>query len=185
MVVVLVGAGALGFWVMKKPSPIPLPTQPTRPAPVDHHSSANKNNRVKIFVAKIINDDARLVPEERTIRADIDPHKGAIEELLATNQETTGQAQLIPQGTKLLELTVKNGIAYVDFSREFKDNFPGGSMNEALLINSIVHTLTQFEDVGKVQILVEGEKIESLGDLDISEPIAGSSTLLGTNGDQE
>ena len=54
-------------------------------------------------------------------------------------------------------------LATVDLSKEFKDNFSGGSTAEALAINSVTATLGQFPGVKKVQFLVEGQKIDSLG----------------------
>lgn len=150
-----------------QPAPLPPITQPS--------------HRVDIYITKVVEDDARLVPVERIVPVDADEHKAALEELLKTNENEEGPAKyLIPQGSRLLGLKINNGTAYADFNNALKENFPGGSMNEALLVNAIVHTLTQFDDVKRVQIMVEGKKIESLGGhLEISQPITGDSALLG------
>ncbi|MEN6371152.1 MAG: GerMN domain-containing protein [Armatimonadota bacterium] len=152
----------------------------------DHGTVVKPKRKVNIYVMKIVGMDPRLVPVERSVPADADPHRAALEALLATNTEEAAPAKyLIPQGTKLIGVKIKKRTAYADFSKEIRDNFTGGSMNEALLVNAIVHTLAQFDDVKKVQIMVEGKKVESLGGhLDISQPLEGDSTLL-SKGDAE
>lgn len=182
----LAGAMGFGYWITTKWTPVPeLPKQavapPARPNSVVFH----EHKKVKVFVVKMVKDEPVLVPDTRQVKDGDDPHASALESLIETNQEGGDSQYLIPSGTKLLGVHVKDGIAYADFSRELKDNLNPSSTNEALLVNSIVHTLTQFKDVEKVQILVEGKRIESLGGhLDISSPIARGSSMLG-EGDSE
>ncbi len=95
-----------------------------------------------------------------------DPLRVALEHLLITRDSP------FPQGTRLLRVTVTDGLAKVDFSRELIDNFPGGSTTEALILESLCRTLAQFDDVEKVTLLVEGKKIDTIGEhIDLSEPI--------------
>ncbi|MDO4482421.1 MAG: GerMN domain-containing protein [Bacillota bacterium] len=65
-------------------------------------------------------------------------------------------------------VTVEDGVAYVDFSSE---GLNGGSINEIVLIDQIVYTLSNsFEDVAAVQFTVDGEKTDTLmGHMDTSE----------------
>lgn len=173
-----------GIWITRGNGPNPPEKTQPSPRPIVIPRSGGRQT-VDIYVVKMVNDDPRLVPVERSIPADADPHVAAIEKLIATNHESGPTRYLVPLGTRLSGIEVKNGIAYVDFSRQLKDNFTGGSTNEALLVNAIVHTLRQFKDVEKVQILIQGKAIDSIGDhLDISQPIVGDSTLLG-QGDEE
>jgi len=181
-VILAVVAVGLAAWISNqsgtpiKPEKSGSDTQPAQLPPITRPS-----HKVDIYITKIVGDDARLVPVERIVPVDTDEHKAALEELLKTNKNEKGPAKyLIPPGTRLLGLKIENGTAYADFNSAIKANFNGGSMNEALLVNAIVHTLTQFGDVKKVQIMVDGEKIESLGGhIEISQPITGDSTLLG------
>jgi spore germination protein GerM len=177
-VVVVIALGA-GYWfTTRKPAVTPekVTVSPTSHADV----SVKERRKVKIYVMKIANDDVTLVPETRSVPADVDPHRSALERLVATNHESGSSQHLVPVGTKLLGLEIKDGIAYADFSKELAANFNGGSESEALLVNSIAHTLTQFSDVKKVQILIDGRKTDSIGGhLDISEPIAPDSAMLG------
>jgi spore germination protein GerM len=95
-----------------------------------------------------------------------DPLRIALEHLLIT------QNTPFPQGTLLLRVSVKDGLAEVDFSRDLVENFPGGSTTEAWIVESLCKTLAQFSDIEKVRILVEGKRVETIGEhIDISEPI--------------
>ena len=50
---------------------------------------------------------------------------------------------------------------------------------EILTVGAIVNTLTEFPDVEKVQILVEGKKVSTLfGHLDVSDPLSRSPGII-------
>jgi spore germination protein GerM len=181
-VLLLVGAAGFGYWwSTNKWTPMTVPSrQSMAPTQSPNKVVLHERKNVKVYVLDVQKDESVLVSEIRRVPKGDDPKISALENLIATNRESGDRSYLIPKGTKLLGLHVKDGIAYVDFSREIKDGFIGGSNNESLLVNAIVYTLTQFKDVQKVQILVEGKRVESLGGaVLISEPISGDSTVLG------
>lgn len=76
---------------------------------------------------------------------------------------------LIDNSIIVNSIYVENGTAYVDLSKE---NMSGGSMAEAYVISQIVESLiSSFEEIEKVQFLIDGENAESLmGHFDISTP---------------
>ncbi|UMZ75452.1 GerMN domain-containing protein [Natranaerofaba carboxydovora] len=77
----------------------------------------------------------------------------------------------IPEDVKLLGIEVEDEIAYVDFSSELLDIVLGHE-SEMVLVDTIVSTLTDFDGIEKVQILVEGETAESIsGHVEINEPL--------------
>jgi spore germination protein GerM len=79
----------------------------------------------------------------------------------------------LPIGTRLESINIADGTATLDFSHELKDNFHGGDTDEANAVNSILKTMGQFPAVNRVQILVAGQPVESLGGmLIISDPLA-------------
>jgi hypothetical protein len=89
-------------------------------------------------------------------------------------QLTTGPNSPLPRGTRVLRVTMDRAdkLATVDFSRQFRDNFHGGETREAQAIESVLETLGQFPDVEKVQILVDGHKIDSIGgSQELDEPL--------------
>ena len=80
----------------------------------------------------------------------------------------------IPDGTELKAIKIDDdsGLATLNFSREFVDNFKGGDKVEAQIVNSIRATLGQFTNVRNVQILVEGKKIAQLGGtIELTDPL--------------
>ncbi len=97
-----------------------------------------------------------------------------LEEVIAEllkGPETEALSRVIPAETRLLGISQENGVAYVDFSEELLQA-EVGSEAEAVLVDSIVKTLTQLEEVESVQILVEGEVIESIaGHVTIDKPL--------------
>jgi len=95
-----------------------------------------------------------------------DPLRTALEHLMITRDSP------FPSGTRVLRVRVVDHVAEVDFSRDLIDNFHGGSTTEAWIVESLCRTLAQFSDVEKVRILVEGKRIETIGEhIDVSEPV--------------
>lgn len=93
--------------------------------------------------------------------------------------ETVNSLRVLPEGqdqycTMMDEkyvcssVTVEDGVAYVDFSSE---GLNGGSINEMVLIDQIVYTLSNsFEEIAAVQFTLDGEKTDTLmGHVDTSE----------------
>lgn len=85
----------------------------------------------------------------------------ALEALIAGPQDPKLMGPL-PKETRVLSLEVKGGTAYANFSREI-GNFNGGSSLEALAMASIVNTLTEFPQIQRVQFMVEGTNLDTLG----------------------
>lgn len=64
----------------------------------------------------------------------------------------------IPEGTMFHKAEVKNGILYLDLSKEFIENHPGGKNEELQSVYSIVNTFTELVEVNGVKILINGEE---------------------------
>ncbi len=97
--------------------------------------------------------------------------KKAIEALIADQSSSGILHSPLPASTKLLGVTVNDGVAILNFSDDLL-NYNSGSANEVMLVNCIYYTGTSIDTVDSVQILVEGEKIETLpGGYDISQPL--------------
>ncbi len=120
-----------------------------------------------------------LVPETRNIDQGDGILEAAIVNELVKGPQKEGSVPTIPEGTKVLSVTVSNGVAYVNFSNEFKTAHWGGSAGERMTIYSVVNTLTELPEVEKVQFLLEGDKQESiLGHMDTTVPIDPDPSLL-------
>jgi spore germination protein GerM len=64
----------------------------------------------------------------------------------------------IPADTLLLGLSIDDGLATVDLSREFE--LGGGSLNILSRLAQVVYTLTDFPDVDNVAFHLDGEPVE-------------------------
>jgi hypothetical protein len=61
----------------------------------------------------------------------------------------------VPDGSQLLGLSIKDGVATVDLSSEFESG--GGSASVLTRLGQVVYTLTQFPSVKSVVFQIEGE----------------------------
>jgi spore germination protein GerM len=79
----------------------------------------------------------------------------------------------LPPGVALREVWVANGIAYLDFTPELRDQLDGGSLAELMFVYGIVGTLTSsIPSVGAVQFLINGESIDTInGHADLNAPV--------------
>ena len=71
-----------------------------------------------------------------------------------TEMLPNGFQAVLPEDTEILGLNLKeDGTMIVDVSKEFK-NYP--KKNEVKILEAMTHTLTQFEDVKKIQLWING-----------------------------
>ena len=111
-------------------------------------------------------DDNELAAHAVKFENSDDPARESLNALVAAKDTP------LPAGSELRGVKIENGLATVNFSTELKSNFHGGDTQEAQAVNSILKTLGQFPTISKVQILVDGSPVESLGGhFEISEPL--------------
>ncbi|EGK57638.1 spore germination protein GerM [Centipeda periodontii DSM 2778] len=140
-------------------------------------TTAPKERKVNVYYAK--SDGMGLVAVSRTVNTEKDDVYTAALKSLMTGTKEKDQTNVIPKKAKLRSVVVKDGVATVDFSKEMQQNFSGGSTGEEMLIGSIVNTLTDFPEVQKVRILINGAPVETLsGHMDLSEPLPRMTELL-------
>lgn len=78
------------------------------------------------------------------------------------SESSRGYRSLVPNRTKLLSASVRDGVAYLNFNEDFEFNTLGPDGYYAQLMQ-IVYTATEFSTVNSVQFLIEGQKKEYLG----------------------
>lgn len=99
-------------------------------------------------------------------------------DLLCEGPITPGLEPAFPSGTRrMAPIRVEQGVAFVDLSREFLEHF-GGSAQEAMSVYALVNTLTSLQGVKGVQIMVDGQTLETLGHMYLAEPITREESLL-------
>ncbi len=106
-----------------------------------------------------------LVPILRTVPRTVQAATAAMDALLAgpTANEAGDRTitTAIPDGTRLLGVSVKTGVATVDLSTEFDSDGATASMRYRLA--QVVYTLTQFTTVRSVVFQVEGQTVTVFG----------------------
>lgn len=96
----------------------------------------------------------------------------AVEQYIVTElikgPKIKGNERILSADTKILSVETTDGICYVNFKKGFieKNTTPPGGTK--LLVDSLVKSLTSLKNVNGVQLLVEGKKVEKLGDTNIS-----------------
>lgn len=130
---------------------------------------------IKLYFAR--NDGMGLQVEKRPVKGD--SKEEAIKALIA-GPENKNLAPTLPEGVKLLSLKVRDdGLCLVNFNESLVENHWGGSTGELLTVYSIVNTLTQFPDVDRVQILIEGRKLDTLaGHLILNESLKTNEKIV-------
>ena len=100
-------------------------------------------------------------------------------ETMANGPRSSDLVAVIPKATKVKSVVVRDRMAIVDFSSELVKRGFGGSATEILAVAAIVNTLTEFPEVERVQILVEGKKVDTLfGHIDVYDPLSRSPGII-------
>lgn len=144
---------------MKPKSAPPLPSEGIE-------SSPELTEPITVILFFPSENDALLHREEREIIAESsqgEQAKRIIEELFKGSRR--GYLSPIPPETKLRELFItKEGVAYVDFSKEIKEKHLSGSSAEISTIYSVVNSLSyNLKSVKKVFILIDGGERKTMG----------------------
>jgi sporulation and spore germination protein len=102
----------------------------------------------------------RLVPVARTHEQTPGVATAAINALLAGPTRAERKARLrtaVPTDTRLLGISIKNGIATVDLTSEYQSG--GGSLSMQLRLAQVVYTVTQFPTVKAVLFQLDGAPV--------------------------
>jgi germination protein M len=103
-----------------------------------------------------------------------------VKELINGPAKGSGLKATIPAETKLhSNVKVEDGVATVDFSKEFKEKHPGGKKEEQLTIYSIVNSLTELSDISQVKFKIDGKTSKEFkGNFKFDNPFPRSAALI-------
>lgn len=98
-------------------------------------------------------------------------------EQLMKGTSASGSQSVIPKTTKLLGVSVKDGVCYVNFDSKFStDSY---DLNPEVTIYAIVNSVIENANVTKVQILIDGANdVMYKNIVDLSKPLEWKSDLL-------
>jgi spore germination protein GerM len=148
----------------------------------DDEETSEENNETGPLTIKVYYADSSvqyLVGEERIISG-VYKYLSAFMEILKPPLEP-GHRTLVPATTKVNRISFDNGNIALDLSPEFvSDRFEGDAV-DILLVNSIVNTFTEFSEVNTVSFYINGERLNTLGQLDISNPLYRDESWIKKN----
>lgn len=133
-------------------------------APKTEKPKPAQTMNVKLFFVQVDSDgNVNRKNVTRAIAKNDSPLTSTIRALVAGPLETEKNCMsLIPEGTRLLGASVRDGIAALNFSEEFEFNTIGAEGYRAQLMQ-IVFTATEFATVESVQFLIEGKHKDYIG----------------------
>ena len=104
--------------------------------------------------------EARLVNVKELMQS---PYNILIE-LLISGPKSDKLVSVIPEGTKLLNSSLEGECLTLDFSEEILNYDKQNEKSKDNLINSIVNTVTELNEVNKVKFLVNGQTNDEFKD---------------------
>lgn len=120
-----------------------------------------------------------LVGEERII-SETHKYLSAFMELLKPPLEP-GHRTLVPATTKVNRISFDNGNIALDLSPEFLNDRFKSDVQDILLVYSIVNTFTEFPEVNTIDFYISGERLDTIGQLDISKPLYRDESWIREN----
>ena len=184
---ILLGIVALlvGVWLVSTGLPRWL-TRPDADTPATVGDEASgptaETRRIQATLFYVADDGVSLAPTSRNVAYGSTPVEQArmlVEAQLAHPPE--GLVSAIPEGTTVRGVFLTDAReAYVDLGGAIVSGHPGGSLDEALTVYTLVNVLTvNLPEVTAVQLLVEGREVDSLrGHIDLRAPLGRATDWI-------
>jgi spore germination protein GerM len=143
------------------------PAPPAAPVTTPDAGRPSYTDQVLYFI-RVNNDDGEIIRSKTTRRLPVSgtPLQDTLEALITgpdSAGEREGMRSLIPPDTRVLSAAISGNTARINFSEEFQYNTAGIDGLVAQLIQ-VIWTATEFPNVQDVQILIEGNRIDHLGE---------------------
>jgi hypothetical protein len=142
-----------------EPTPGSTDSPAASPGPTPAATASGTTTVRAYFILGSFVDNAGLVPVLRDVSKTKAVGSAAMAELLeGPNPDELGARPAmytaIPDGTRFLGLTIDNGVATVNLSKEFDAG--GGSAQVVQRLAQVVYTLSQFPTVTRVSFQIDG-----------------------------
>jgi spore germination protein GerM len=147
-----------------QPAARPAAAQPSAKPPAA--KPAQTRDRLVYFTQ--VDKDGVIVRSRVTRKLPVSdsPMLDSLNSLLAgpgAEEQKRGLMSLIPQNTRILSAIVRGNTAYISFSEDFQYNTYGVE-GYAAQLKQIIWTATEFPNITDVQILIEGRRVDYLGE---------------------
>lgn len=142
----------------------------------------NAQAELKKFILYFANADATKVAAElREIEL---PLAVTLEQIITSVLEelvkgpvSTNLSRTIPSEVQILSVRIEGDTLFIDFSEEMHSKHWGGATGEAMTINSIVATLTEFENLNYVKMTVAGQPMNIEHSI-LDEPVGRNEEMI-------
>jgi spore germination protein GerM len=159
-----------------KPAAQQTTTQPNTNQQTQTQTTPVVQTRERNIYFTQINRDGQILQSKVTRRIPVSdtPMQDALNTMLtgpSADEINRGILNIIPKNTRILSAAIRGNTAYINFSEDFMFNTFGVEGYVAQL-RQIVWTVTEFANINDVQILIEGRRIDYLGEgIYIGSPI--------------
>lgn len=172
------GVGALAWYVKSDPSAAHVPmalradsaksTDPSDRPIRSHRSRASqddqaesKPNSVAVFV-QVPKFESGAIAASQSVQVPegVEPHKFVAEQVVKG---------ALTSEVRVLGVDIRNRVATINFGSEVTNGM--GSDEESNLIKGLQTAFGQFPNVDRIEIYREGEPVDSLGHIDLTDPI--------------
>lgn len=111
---------------------------------------------ISLYFANEAGDRLVEYPTQLETGENISVEQKIIEQLIEGPRDSKLKST-IPEGTKVIKTSSKDGICYVDLNSKFLDGV--ADIKDEVIIYSIVNSLVELPNVNKVQFTIEGQRV--------------------------
>lgn len=151
--------------IFKNTNNVEIETNVTEYVPEEEISE--EQNRVTLLTLYFVNPTTKeIFPEVRKVDVKEIMNKPyeKIMNFLIEGSENEDVGKTVPEGTKLNSIKLEGERLSIDLSKEFIEKYERNSIEEKLLICSVVNTFLELQEVYSVSFLIDGEMIENMSE---------------------
>lgn len=153
--------------------------QEIRQTPERNEQAASRSVERYVYMIRLDRDgDLAAARVERSLPSSDSPMQDALEAAIkgpSALETKRNLLSLIPRTVKILGATVRGSTAYINFNEDFLFN-TYGIEGYAGQLRQVVWTATEFSNVKDVQILIDGKRMDYLGEgIWIGSPLSRDS----------
>lgn len=106
--------------------------------------------------------ELKLDKKSQKVPVNEDPYVYSVNQFLV-------QSKVAPKEAKLEKAVMHDHTLELHFNKDFDKTY--GADDEATLVNGILETCGQFAGVNKVQFFIEDQPMETMGNVDLTQPL--------------
>ena len=137
-------------------------------------AGSNEELTTKVYYA---DEQGEYLVSEARVVSSANKYVDALNEIMKKPIDSS-LINLVPDTTLINSITIEDGLAKIDLSKNFVENRLTSDVGDNLLVYSVVNTLTEFSEINFVTFYIDGEKLDTLGMLDLKDPISRRSDLI-------